>query len=126
MLVKWHVEENMQIDTYALVCEVETSSLTDDVRCKDVYRLDVEIQQDCYIAKILCREGDLIQAGFPIAICCDDEEEVEIVKQWQDGVFDSQKDAYKLGSAFSLAGFQSYTKSILKNKSPGLNPHSHS
>jgi pyruvate/2-oxoglutarate dehydrogenase complex dihydrolipoamide acyltransferase (E2) component len=110
-LIKWHVKENSVIETYALICEVETDALTDDTSCGDIYRLEVEIQEDCYIAKLLCKEGDYIQAGFPIAICCDDEEELELAQAT--GLIDTQQDAYE-HSRYTLVGFQSYTKSVVK------------
>ena len=105
-LLKWHVEENMLLDTYALVCDVETNVLTDDTS-KEVFQMEVEIQENCYIAKLLYNEGDLIKAGLPIAICCDDEDELEEAQS--NDVIDLQLDAYKQAQ-FCMAGFQSYTK----------------
>ena len=109
-LLKWHVQENELLDLYALVCEVETTALTDD-KTNDVFQLPVEIQEECYIATLLYKEGDFIKAGLPIAICCDEEEELESVKATSKSDF--QMDAYEQ-SEYTLAGFQAYTKSILK------------
>ena len=113
-LLKWHVQEHASLAQYALICEVETNALTDD-GSNDVFQLEVEIQQDCYIAKLLYEEGDYIKAGLPIAICCDEEEELESVTETVAEIIGEIKniDTYKQ-SLYSLAGFQSYTKTNTK------------
>lgn len=110
-LQKWHVHENMYVDAYAVVCEVETDALTGD-GSDDIHQLDIEVQEECFVARLLCKEGDQIKAGFPIAICCDDEDELELARS--DGFLDFGKDAY-LQSDYSLTGLQSYTKTVRKS-----------
>mmetsp|Transcript_17914 Transcript_17914/g.29960 ORF Transcript_17914/g.29960 Transcript_17914/m.29960 type:complete len:161 (+) Transcript_17914:57-539(+) len=105
-LIKWHVQNNMYLDAYSLICEVETDALTGD-GSNAVHQLDIEIQEDCYVAKLLCHEGDSLQAGMPIAICCDEEDEVAVGQL--DALVDIRSDAY-LQAELPLAGFQCYTK----------------
>lgn len=97
------------LNVYSLICEVETDALTDDVS-SHALQLEVEIQQDCYIAKLLCEEGECVVPGAPIAICCDEIDELEAAKVVADKIA-LHVDVYDQ-SVYDLAGFQSYTKAV--------------
>jgi pyruvate/2-oxoglutarate dehydrogenase complex dihydrolipoamide acyltransferase (E2) component len=104
-LVKWHVKENAEISAYSLLCEIETHDLTEDASTSFA-QLDIEIQEGAYIAKLLCKEGDVIKPGVPIAILCEEEEEIASAAHFD---IDLKSDVYG-NPDLLLVGFQAYVQ----------------
>ena len=72
-LCKWNVSEGDKLDAYSIVCEIETANLTEvkEENQPKTVRLEVEVQEELTVAKLLCGEGDSITAGAPIAMVYD-------------------------------------------------------
>jgi pyruvate/2-oxoglutarate dehydrogenase complex dihydrolipoamide acyltransferase (E2) component len=106
-LLKWHVREGMKapLPAYSLVCEIETMTLTNSSSAEVASQLEIEIQEDFLVAKLLCQEGDEVSAGAPIAILVEDSTELPL--QVDLGLIGD--DAYTQ-SHYQMAGWQAYVK----------------
>lgn len=112
-LVKWYVKEDTTLSLYDLICEIETSSLTQTQNEFEISKLDIEIQEECFIAKLLCKEGDIIKPGYPLAILVDNLNEKHQLKHQ----FTIDGDIYNQ-TKYPMAGWQAYLKSQeLKDRS---------
>ncbi len=77
---KWLIKPGSLTKSYQLVLEISTESpLNSSVN----YIMDVEITEDLYLSKILVKEGQQVKAGSPIAIFCEDEDQIEIANKLQ-------------------------------------------
>lgn len=106
-LVKWYVKENSEVAAYSLLCEVETDALTEDSSSATA-KLDIEIQEGSYIAKLLHKEGDEVKPGLPIAILCEEKEDLDRASKFP---IDRTADVY-LSQDLRLTGFQAYVKTL--------------
>lgn len=105
-LLKWHVKEGMEMEPYSLVCEIETKSLTTQATDENLTsRMEIEIQEDCVIQRLLCREGDVIKVGTPIAILVEDKGELTCAT---DDIL-LIPDIYEQ-TKYQMAGWQAYVK----------------
>jgi pyruvate/2-oxoglutarate dehydrogenase complex dihydrolipoamide acyltransferase (E2) component len=106
-LLKWYVKEGMTISTpaYSLVCEIETMTLTNSASTELASQLEIEIQEEFLVAKLLCQEGDVVSVGVPIAILVEDLTELPI----QVDLKSIGEDAYDQ-SQYQMAGWQAYVK----------------
>ena len=105
-LLKWYIkEEKIKLSQYDLICEIETTSLTQTQNKYEIIKLDIEIQEECYLYQLLCLEGDLIRPGYPIAIFIDNINEIERYKDLQ-----IDFDIYNQ-TKYQMTGWQAYIKS---------------
>ena len=77
-LLKWHAAEGAMISAYSLIADVQPDQLTAVLDERPI--MEIELQEDMYIAKIFCAEGKEIKSGTPIAILCEIEEDIEHAK----------------------------------------------
>lgn len=103
-LLKWHVKEGHEVKSYALVCEIETNTLQTTQPNQNSI-MEIEIQEDCYVQKLLCREGEILTVGKPIAILVEEKDELSIVTD----DIKSISDVYNQ-SKYQMAGWQAYVK----------------
>lgn len=77
-LLKWHAKEGEMIPAYGLIADIRPDQLTDPLELQDVKQIDMELelQEDMFIAKYLCAEGQEIRGGAPLAILCELEEDM--------------------------------------------------
>jgi pyruvate/2-oxoglutarate dehydrogenase complex dihydrolipoamide acyltransferase (E2) component len=73
-ILKWHISEGSELNAYSLLCDVETTSLTQT--SNEISQLEIEIQEDCTVLKILRFEGEVVDTGCPIAVFSDDPKDV--------------------------------------------------
>jgi pyruvate/2-oxoglutarate dehydrogenase complex dihydrolipoamide acyltransferase (E2) component len=76
-IVKWFAKSGQYIKAYELICEISTGSLV-KVKISDSIEdvLEIELQEDLYVGKILLEEGSNTNVGEPIAILCEDEDDI--------------------------------------------------
>ena len=77
-LLKWHAAEGSMISAYGLIADVQPDQLTAVLDERPI--MEIELQEEMYIAKIFCAEGKDIKSGTPIAILCEVEEDIELAK----------------------------------------------
>lgn len=106
-LIKWYIKENIQLSLYDLICEIETTSLTQTQNEYEITKLDLEIQEECLVGKLLYNEGDNILPGSPIAILVDNSNELEIIRDLNLKI--NEIDVYNQ-SKYQMAGWQAYIK----------------
>lgn len=76
-IVKWNGKVGDLIPANGLIMEVEAHSLTRTEGCGTTSLLEIELQEDMYIAKLLQPEGSsLINIGTPVAIFCEEKEDL--------------------------------------------------
>lgn len=79
-LLKWHAKEGEMIPAYGLIADIRPNQLTDPLELtdRDVKQIDMELelQEDMFIAKFLCHEGQEVNGGAPLAILCELEEDM--------------------------------------------------
>ncbi len=78
---KWRIKPGDQIQPYQLILEISTESLLKIGIQKDI--MDIEIIEDAYLAKILVNEGESIRVGGPIAIFCEEKQNITSAAQIQ-------------------------------------------
>lgn len=78
-LLKWHCKEGEMIPAYGLIADVRPDQLMEE---KDANHTDMELelQEDMYIARYLCNEGQEMKGGAPLAILCELEEDINEAK----------------------------------------------
>lgn len=64
-IVEWKVGEGDQVEAFDLVCDIETESLTE--REDEKFILEVESQEDAYLARILISAGQVCTAWLLFA-----------------------------------------------------------
>jgi pyruvate/2-oxoglutarate dehydrogenase complex dihydrolipoamide acyltransferase (E2) component len=73
VISQWHVKEGDFVQAYSLMCDVTTRQLTNDSSPEEAC-LQIEIQEDCVVSRIMRNEGDTVEAGHPMAILRDEDE----------------------------------------------------
>lgn len=111
VISRWHVNEGDFVPAYSLMCDVITRQLTDDTNDQntDEKCLQIEIQEDCVVAKILHKSGDLVAAGHAVAILRDDDDDEDEYSSTK--ILDVCGDVYNQCDV-RMAGWQAY---ILRN-----------
>jgi pyruvate dehydrogenase E2 component (dihydrolipoamide acetyltransferase) len=76
-IVKWNGKVGDLIPTNGLIMEVEAFSLTKTESSDTTSLLEIELQEEMYIAKLLRQEGSsLINIGTPVAIFCEEKDDL--------------------------------------------------
>jgi pyruvate/2-oxoglutarate dehydrogenase complex dihydrolipoamide acyltransferase (E2) component len=70
----WHIQPGQEVHSSQLILEVSTRNLTEDTN--EEHLLDVEIHEDMFVAKIIGQPGDSLPAGAPLALFCDNAEDI--------------------------------------------------
>lgn len=73
--MKWFAKEKDCFASYDLIVRVSTDTLTDVDN--EYIEMDIELQEDAFVAKYLASIGDQVTVGKPIAILCESEEDVK-------------------------------------------------
>ena len=118
-ITKWHIKESGNLMAYELICDIDGDSVTEATTdtLSSFTPMELEIQEDGIVAKLLYPEGDrLIPCGHPIAILCEEKEEIVEALAWADRLVD--KDMYEQ-SDIDMAGWQAYVKSHDESNSCG-------
>lgn len=78
---KWHVIAGSPLEPYQLIVEIATTSLTmESTEAKEEDIMEVEILEDMFLVDIIGKEGDTFVPGKPIAILCDDLDDMQVVE----------------------------------------------
>ena len=93
-VTKWHANVGDQVEKYSLIANIMPNELT-KVRTSEEGppEMEIELQDDLYVAKIMAKEGETILAGFPLALLCEyqgDIQEVENLKVITNCVYNRQ------------------------------------
>lgn len=78
-VVKFHAKEGSMIPAYELAVDVIPDRLTEVAEETPV--MEIELQEEMYVAKYLCSEGEELKSGAPLAILCEMEEDIEQARQ---------------------------------------------
>lgn len=119
IITKWHVEENSTVTAYELICDIDGASVVETKvnSLSTLTPMELEIQEDGIVAKLLYSEGPtLIPCGKPIAILCEQKEELFEALEIAEKLVD--KDVYEQ-SDVEMAGWQAYVKSSKDSNSCG-------
>ena len=66
------------INAYDLIADVRPDQLTELTEAAiENPDMELELQEEMYIAKILCPEGEVVKGGVPMALLCEMEEDIE-------------------------------------------------
>ena len=80
-LLKWYAKEGAIIPAYELIADVRPDQLTELKELDERADMELELQEDMFIAKYLCHEGQEVKGGAPLAILCEMEEDIEEAKK---------------------------------------------
>ena len=80
-LLKWYAKEGAIIPAYELIADVRPDQLTELRELDERADMELELQEDMFIAKYLCHEGQEVKGGAPLAILCEMEEDIEEAKK---------------------------------------------
>jgi len=100
-IIKWNGKIGDLIPANGLIMEIDAYSLTKTAEVNSPSRMEIEIQEDMYIAQLLVNEGALVDIGTPVAIFCEDSDDLPRL---------AGKDGGNL-AAFQPAMWQAYVKS---------------
>lgn len=75
VLEQWLLNQGDPIKMYDVVCNVSTDQLTES-RTDPRYTLEIEVHEDGYLARILVPAGSHAAPDEPIAILCEQREDV--------------------------------------------------
>lgn len=79
-LLKWYAKEGEAIKAYELIIDMIPDKLTGEgAEIQPV--MEIELQEEMYIAKCFCSEGQEIEGGTPLAILCELEEDIILAKE---------------------------------------------
>ena len=74
-IVKWHVPLGTKVNAYDLLLEISATKLVCDGDEADT-AMDIEIMEDGVLVQILHQAGDSVAVGKPIAVFCDNAQNV--------------------------------------------------
>ena len=70
-LIKWHVKPGDLVPTYGLIADIVADSMT--IVDGEQSEVEIELQEEMYLVKCFCLEGDTLKAGEPLALLCEEE-----------------------------------------------------
>ena len=80
-LEQWLVSPGDEIVSQDLVCDVSTSELTEDPE-DGTLTLEIESHEDGFLAKILLSDGESAAPDVPIAVVCENREDVDAFRDY--------------------------------------------
>lgn len=108
-IARWHVAEGHKVNIYDVLMTVETDSLVDEAYKVDQFagtvRLLVESQEEGHLARQLVGEGAEVPVGTPVALLCEEQEQVEQLRRLpapRGNVYDDRAAAGKAGGAAGM------------------------
>ena len=109
-ITKWHVKQGEQIKAYSLICDISTENLTqvkmDTIDSCSITSdtLEIELQEDLYLAQLYYSDDSSVPINVdkPIAILCEEEEDIIICED----IKASEIEQYK----FNRTLWQAYVK----------------
>jgi len=109
-IVRWHGKKGDLLKANELILDVETLTLSSTETLTSV--LEVEIQEDMFIASILGRIGQTYPVGTNIAILVEDHEDIDKVLSFEDLLSSSpMSTASTFPQGIEIAMWQAYVKS---------------
>jgi pyruvate/2-oxoglutarate dehydrogenase complex dihydrolipoamide acyltransferase (E2) component len=80
-VVKWHTKEGDAVQKYSLIADIRPNELT-KVQTSDEGppEMEIELQDDVFVAKLFATEGQKVPAGYPVALLCESREDIAEVK----------------------------------------------
>lgn len=81
VIQKWYIQPNDTVESNQLILEVSTRTLRDVSSKKSDYIMEVEIIEDMIVADIVAKEGEEVEVGHPIAVFCDEQTDIDIIKK---------------------------------------------
>lgn len=82
-ITKWLKSPGDAVSIYEIIAEVTTDNLVDEAYKVDDFAgsvtLLLESQEEAYLAAVLVPEGQDVRIGTPVAVLCEDEEQVPAV-----------------------------------------------
>mmetsp|Transcript_3475 Transcript_3475/g.3623 ORF Transcript_3475/g.3623 Transcript_3475/m.3623 type:complete len:158 (-) Transcript_3475:434-907(-) len=110
-VLKWHAKEGEMIPAYGLIADIRPDQLTDPLEktLQDEKQSDMELelQEDMFIVKIICAEGEETKGGAPLAILCELEEDMNEAKNLKVA---SDANVYTDKEGIPMALWQAYLK----------------
>lgn len=78
-ILQWKVKEKELLTEYQNLMILETTTILDEYRStpSEIHTMEVEVMEEMYVAKLLAEEGQSYKVGTPIAILCEDEDDIE-------------------------------------------------
>eukprot|EP00879_Flechtneria_rotunda_P017810 GHRR01018669.1.p1 GENE.GHRR01018669.1~~GHRR01018669.1.p1 ORF type:complete len:186 (+),score=37.20 GHRR01018669.1:157-714(+) len=114
---RWLKAEGDECGMYDVVLEVQTESLVEDAYKVDEFAgkvtLLVEAQEEAHLAKLLAKEGQEVPVGEPIAVLCEDVEQLPAAAKQGEQLAQRVKNVYdvdQLGGSVRTLVWQSYLK----------------
>lgn len=95
LVVCYRMKEKDEVECYESLFEVETGGLLKQGfrDCDDeVFKMEVETQDDVVLARILAQPGQEVPVGAPIAVLAEEEDEVEKVASLTDAEVNARLD----------------------------------
>jgi hypothetical protein len=77
---KWFIRSNDSVQSYQLILEVVAKQVRKSSSPETEYTMEIELLEDMYLADLLAKEGEECVVGQPIAVFCDNEEDIENVR----------------------------------------------
>lgn len=74
-ILQWHVKEKDFVEEYQNFMIVSTNTILTDEDAKE-HKMEVEVMECMYIAKILAKEGETYAVGTPIAILVEESDNI--------------------------------------------------
>lgn len=98
------------VSKYSLFADIKCKSLMKAAAPEEEVELEIELQDDVVVARVLTAVGEIVNIGAPLAVFCEEEEDVELAAAIDVSTADSLNTA--LGNAnIRAAVWQAYVKS---------------
>ncbi|KAJ1440635.1 hypothetical protein B484DRAFT_391150 [Ochromonadaceae sp. CCMP2298] len=75
VLTKLRIEHGQYLESYHHAMDVSALHMLN--ASSEAQEMEVEVLDDSYVAQLLTREGDTLTPGSPIALLCENEEDLE-------------------------------------------------
>jgi pyruvate/2-oxoglutarate dehydrogenase complex dihydrolipoamide acyltransferase (E2) component len=80
-VVKWHTKEGDKIQKYCLIADIRPNELTKVQTSDDgPPEMEIELQDDLFVAKLFAKEGQQVPSGYPVALLCESHEDIAEVR----------------------------------------------
>ena len=103
--IAWRVAVGDEVTSNQVVCEVQTATLTEDP-ADGMVVLEIETHEDGFIAKLLLAEGASAPPDVPIAIICEEQEDIAAFANFRSDAGERVAPGTFAWQAFLKAGMQ--------------------
>lgn len=80
-IVNMTLQPKQIVSSYDKIMEVSTHSLLNT--SEEQSTMDIEVMEDMFVAKVMVKSGQQMKVGTPIALLCDNEEDIEKAENWE-------------------------------------------